>query len=352
MENFRDNPHLFEMQIEITGRCNEHCVHCYIPNDNKPNHDMDESLFKGILRQCHDMGVVNMILSGGECMLHPSFAGFLKETAKYDFYVVILSNLTHLGDDTLEVLKNNPRFRVQVSLYSMNPAIHDEITRIPGSFIKTRDSILKLTENNIPVQINCPVMKQNKDDAKDVILWAQERRIHAEIDYNIMARYDQSSDNLVNRLTLDEVEKLLNEIIINDTDYRYKLSNDELDIDGDLNIDNDRFCGACITSLNINENGNVCPCAGWQGFVLGNIKEQSLRDIWENSSNIKIIRDLRRKDIPQCINCADKSFCAVCLARNFNETPERNMLKVPQYFCEEAALNRRIVIDWKKQKMC
>ncbi|WP_461252072.1 PqqD family peptide modification chaperone [Treponema sp. R8-4-B8] len=351
LENFRDNPHLFDMQIELTSRCNEHCIHCYIPYNNKSNIDIDDLLFYNILEQCHRLGVIDMTLSGGECMLHPRFADFLEKTAGYDFFVVILSNLTHLTDDILAILKKNQNFRVQVSLYSMNPAVHDEITQIPGSFRKTYNSILNLIENDIRIQINCPVMKQNKNDVRDIITWAQERRIHIEVDYNMMARTDQSTDNLVNRLTIGEVEQVLNDILHSDAEYRQRLSKDDLDINGEYEIRNNRFCGACITSLNIAENGNVCPCAAWQGFVLGNIKEQSLSDIWENSPNIKRIRNLCRKDIPQCIDCTNKSFCSVCLARNFNETPDRNMLKIPEYFCMEAALNRKIVMDWKKKRV-
>lgn len=51
---------------------------------------------------------------------------------------------------------------VNVSLYSMGANVHDSITTVEGSFEKTKANILQLLDNNVPVQINCPIMKQNQ----------------------------------------------------------------------------------------------------------------------------------------------------------------------------------------------
>lgn len=71
----------------------------------------------------------------------------------------------------------------------MYPEVHDEITKVRGSFIKTRDNILKLIDNNIPVQINCPIMKQNKNSFHQVIQWGQNNKCSVVTDYLIMARW-------------------------------------------------------------------------------------------------------------------------------------------------------------------
>jgi radical SAM protein with 4Fe4S-binding SPASM domain len=69
-------------------------------------------------------------------------------------------------------------------------------------------------------------------------------------------------------------------------------------------------------------NGNVYPCAGWQGFVCGNVKETPLKEIWTNSPKVKYLRSLRKKDFPKCGGCADQGFCAMCMVRNANENPD------------------------------
>ena len=94
-------------------------------------------------------------------MLHKSFCDFLRKCNEYNLSVNVLSNLTLLNDEVIKEMKMNPLLAVQVSLYSMNSNIHDEITQMKGSYEKTKNAILKLVENDIPLQISCPIMKQN-----------------------------------------------------------------------------------------------------------------------------------------------------------------------------------------------
>ena len=61
-------------------------------------------------------------------------------------------------------MRANALLWVQVSLYSMNPNIHDEITQMKGGFEKIKNVILKLIENDILLQISCPIMKKIKND--------------------------------------------------------------------------------------------------------------------------------------------------------------------------------------------
>lgn len=169
-EQFEGKPQLTSLHIEITSKCNERCLHCYIPHENKIN-NIDSDLFYNILEQCKEMRLLHLTLSGGEPMLHKNFCDFLKKCKDYDFSVNVLSNLTLLDNEILKVMKANPLLGVQTSLYSMNPNVHDEITQVKGSFERTKQGILRLVENDIPLQISCPILKQNKDCYEDVIKW-------------------------------------------------------------------------------------------------------------------------------------------------------------------------------------
>ena len=93
-KHFKDKPHLTQFQIELTSKCNERCVHCYIPHDLKL-YDITEEMYYNTLEQLSKMGVLSVTLSGGEPMCHPKFKEFLRAAKKYDFYVNILSNLTY-----------------------------------------------------------------------------------------------------------------------------------------------------------------------------------------------------------------------------------------------------------------
>jgi len=347
-EHFKGSPHLMSLQIELTSRCNERCVHCYIPHANKLT-DIDPSLFYDVLDQCKDMGLLRLTLSGGEPMFHKNFCEFLSRAKDYDFSVNVLSNLTLLNDDIIAAMKHNRLSSVQVSLYSMNPDIHDSITQLPGSFYKTRDAILQLIHNDIPLQINCPTMKQNKNCFVDVLNWAQMHKCSASTDYIMMARCDHTTDNLDNRLSLDEVGIVINTIINNDPEYQRKILRDDFFQEEQRDRSEDRVCGVCISSICMVANGNVYPCAGWQNYVCGNLRETSLRDLWENSPKVKYLRNLRKRAFPKCVGCVARGFCAMCMARNANENPNGDPLAINEQFCKVAKLNREIALEWKER---
>ena len=169
-KHFAGKPHLTNFQIELTSKCNERCVHCYIPHKFKL-YDITDEMYYSALEQLSKMGVLSVTLSGGECMTHPKFKEYLRAAKKYDFYVNILSNLTLLDDEIIEIMKEGNVSSVQTSLYSMVPEHHDAITQLKGSFYKTRDNILRLIENDLPLHVSCPTMKGNKDDYGDVLRW-------------------------------------------------------------------------------------------------------------------------------------------------------------------------------------
>jgi radical SAM protein with 4Fe4S-binding SPASM domain len=345
-EHFKGRPYLTSLQIELTSRCNERCVHCYIPHENKIS-DIEPAFFYNVLDQCREMGLLSLTLSGGEPMLHNNFLDFLRKAKEYDFSINILSNLTPLNDEIIAEMKANRLSSVQVSLYSMKSEVHDSITKLPGSFYKTRDAILRLIDNDIPLQISCPTMKQNKNDYLDVLNWAQEHKVRAVTDYIMMARYDHTTGNLDNRLSLEEAGRVINDIISNDPDYQQEIAKAVFNEKINRDTSNDLLCGVCVASICMIANGNVYPCAGWQDYVCGNLKEQSLQDIWERSPKVNYLRSLRRRDFPQCLGCPEKAFCAMCMVRNANEDPEGNPLHINTHFCDVAALNRKLALEWK-----
>jgi radical SAM protein with 4Fe4S-binding SPASM domain len=349
-EHFKNNPRLMSVQIELTSRCNERCVHCYIPHENKTT-DIDPALFYDVLNQCRDMGILSLTLSGGEPMLHRNFCDFLRRAKEYDFSINILSNLTLLSDEIITEMKANRLSSVQVSLYSMKAEIHDSITKLPGSFQKTRDNILRLIENDIPLQISCPAMKQNKNCFADVMQWAHEHKVRATTDFIMMARYDNTVDNLDNRLDLDEVETVIADIIAGDAHYQNEILQPDFETQEQRDRSDDLVCGVCTASICMVANGTVYPCPGWQSYICGNLYTTTLKNIWEHSPKVQYLRSLRKKDFPKCVKCPDWGFCAMCMVRNANENPLGDPLAVNKHFCKVAARNRKIVLDWRAKNI-
>lgn len=341
---YRQYPHIHRCQIETTNRCNERCIHCYIPHDLK-NVVLPYEVIESVLYQLHDLGVMGLTLSGGEFFTHPDAERILRKAHELDFSFYILSNITLITPHMIEILKEvNPNY-VQTSLYSVVPEEHDHITQLKGSCEKTKAAIDALITANIPVQISCPVMKSNYKTYKEVMRYAYERNCKAQTDFVMMARYDFSTDNLAERLTMEQTEELLKDIIQFNKDYLVFTDTPVSPISRN-EWEKQPFCGVGTDNLCIASDGIVYPCSGWQGMACGNVREQPIKDIWEKSPQLNKLRRLTKSAIPQCYDCEDKQFCAPCLVRNFNESGG-DYLKVASHFCKAAHLNRKLVEEAK-----
>ena len=188
-------------------------------------------------------------------------------------------------------------------------------------------------------------MKLNKNCYDGVIKWAKMHKIHVGDDYFIIGSYNHKTQNLSCRLSINEINDLINDKAANDTNYLEQI--DSAADKNKNNTPNDFVCSICHSSICISDNGNVYPCAGWQDYIVGNVKETPLKDIWDNSKKVHYLRGLRNHDFPKCIQCTDKEFCTICFVRNANENPLGDPLEVNEYFCEIAKLNRKIVLEGK-----
>ena len=347
LEEVQGRPLISNIQFELSSRCNERCIHCYIPNDKK-NHGLDMPIQKvlSILDEFSEMGGIHVTLSGGEVLLHKKLIDIISYCRQKDFKITILSNLISLKDEQIPKLKEANLSLVQTSLYSMNPEVHDAITTVKGSWKKTKDAIEKLVRADIPVQISCPIMKANKHDYAKVVEYAHGLKIKVQTDFMLIARADLDTENLANRLSLDETADVIRDIIKDDISYYEetltKVTRAEL-----YEMDPERFrkqpvCGVGYDNCCITANGDVYPCAGWQDYVLGNVYKQSLREIWEESPRAKELRKITQESFPQCLECEASDYCARCLVRNYNESGG-DMFKVSQHFCDVAFLNKKLV---------
>lgn len=336
-------PYLMSIQFELTSKCNERCIHCYIPNSKKDSgKEMPLSLFKDIIKQFHDMGGLQVSLSGGEILLHKNIWEIVNLCREYDMQIVLLSNLYHLNDEDIKKIKQANVSMVQTSLYSMNPEIHDYITKIKGSYDKIKRAIELLVKNNIPTSISCPILKSNKDCYVNILEYAHSLGIKAQTDFILMARENLEIDNLENRISIKESEKIIKLILENNmrdtNDFIKKNSKKNLKalLSKDMSI-----CAAGINNLCISSNGDAYPCNGWQSFKAGNLCLETLKDIWTNSPVLKKLRSIKRSDFPKCIDCNAAEYCSICMARNCNESGG-DPLQLNPHFCEIAHLNKKI----------
>lgn len=345
---FAEHSTIFTLQMDITQACTERCVHCYIPEYNPVFLD-----FKTICRvidEFREQGGLTLTLSGGECMMHPDFDRIVRYAREKDLIVGVLSNLT-LCDDEKVALLAATESTVQVSLYSMNPATHDAITRRPGSFEKTKTAIEKIRRAQIPCRISCPTMKANYKDYLDVLNYARSLRMDAQTDFIIMGKMNCDTSNLACRLDLSETRHLLEDIVYKslpvNNEYFDPAKKEQLESDEDFA--KRKVCGACVDSVCLDADGHYYPCAAFGGVNLGSCYKHDLKWIWNESPETRRIRSVTGGSFPKCVHCADRAYCSVCMCRNYNETGD--IFTPAQHFCDVAKVNHEVVDEAQRRRM-
>lgn len=330
-EKISPNDFLRSIHIEIADACNERCIHCYIPNEHKKSF-IDPALFYKIIEEGRKLNIIHVTLSGGEPLLHTDIINFMKKCRELGLSVNVLSNLTLLTDEMISEMANNSLLSVQVSLYSMDPSVHDSITGLCGSFEKTKAGILRLCEKGIPVQISCPIIKQNKDSYVDVLHWGWKHNIAVATEPVIFAAYDHSRCNIENRLSLKEIQDVLSiQMQEGYAESYYKAAKDKEKLS-----ENDPICSVCRYSFCVTAGGTAFPCAGWQNYAIGDLNRQSVQAVWESSAKIKELRQIKRSAFTSCVECKDRGYCTVCMMWNSNENSDGNPFVINEFRCKVA----------------
>ena len=345
---FQEHPTIFRLQMDITQACTERCVHCYIPEYNPVFLPFEK--IKEILDEFRAMGGLDLTLSGGECMMHPDFDKIVRYAREKDLIVGVLSNLTRCDDRKIRLLQETES-TVQVSLYSMDPVIHDAITRRKGSWEKTKTAIEKIREAQIPCRISCPTMKSNFHGYMDVLNYARSLKMSAQTDFIIMGKMDGDCSNLSCRLDLAETEELLKDIIFKsvpmNSEYFDPSKKNEMLSDEEWMAN--KVCGAVIDSMCIDAEGNYYPCPAFGSYILGNCYRQSLSEVWLKSPETLKLRNVRGRDFPKCVKCKDRNYCSVCMCRNINETGD--IFTPAEHFCKVAEINHKLVDQQQEGRM-
>lgn len=346
-EYFAEHPTIFDLQMDITQACTERCIHCYIP-DYKPVFLPYEQIVK-VIDEFRDQGGVGLALSGGECMMHPDFDRIVRYARAKDLIVGVLSNLTLCDEEKVKLLVE-VEATVQVSLYSMNPATHDAITKRPGSFERTKAAIEKLRKAQIPCRISCPTMKPNYKDYLDVLAYARSLKMDAQTDFVIMGKMNCDTSNLSCRLDLEETRHILEDIVFRSL----PVNNEYFDPTKKENMLTDeqwgtkKVCGACVSSVCLDADGHYYPCPAFGGINLGSCYEHDLKWIWNESPETLRIRAVTGNDFKKCLHCPDRDYCSTCMCRNYNETGD--IFTPAQHFCDVARLNHEVVDEAQRRR--
>src|SRR5947209_10504930 len=78
------------VQLDLTYRCNERCVHCYL--DHEDHGEMTTAEVKGVLDQLMAAGTMFLTFSGGELLLRKDFFALVAYARELRFDLKIKTN--------------------------------------------------------------------------------------------------------------------------------------------------------------------------------------------------------------------------------------------------------------------
>jgi radical SAM protein with 4Fe4S-binding SPASM domain len=290
--------------IEITHRCHLACVHCYL-EDNHAWHDKGRELTTaevlGIIDQLRAAGCMFLTITGGEVFLRPDLFEILRHARGRGLAVVLFTTGTLLTPAHVDELARLHLRRVELSLYSADPLVHDAITQRTGSHAKTMHALHALLERRIPVVIKCPLMRTNFDSYDGLKGLSEQLGITLRIDSSVTPMNDGDLRPTRERLTQAQLVAFY--------------SKPELrpfgEVQQRLPRANDSICGIGKRGCVIGPFGDVHTCMGYKPSI-GNLRERSFEEIWRDTGVLYKLRRASAANVDVCSSCEKFSYCHRC----------------------------------------
>lgn len=214
---------LDHLDLELTERCNNNCIHCYI---NQPENDLSIKQrelgtykIKAILKEAAELGCLTVRFTGGEPLLRQDFSDLYLFARQQGLKVILFTNATLLNQDIVNLFARIPPLKkIQITLYGIKQKTYEAISRVPGSYKAAMRGIKLLISNKIPFVIKTVFLPQNKKEINQLEAWASkkipsmDRKTDMVINFDLRGRRDSEAKNhsIKNlRLTADEEIKLL-----------------------------------------------------------------------------------------------------------------------------------------------
>ena len=292
------------VHLDITYRCNERCVHCYLDHDD--HGEMTTAEIKHLLDEMADAGVFILTLSGGEIMLRRDFFEILEHARRLMFCVKLKTNAVLIREREAQRIRELGVESVQVSIYSHRPEVHDAITLVPGSLKRSLAAIRFLKSQGLKVIMANVLMTENRQDYHGVRALGEELGVECTLDPTVTPMMDGNRSTVA--LTVDDSvlrQVFRDEALIGDVEEFCAMPTKPREDDLEA-----RPCSAGHTACYVSPYGDVFPCVQFP-LPTGNVRQQRFVDIWRHSEKMNEVRDIRVKDL-SCSQCTHITSCTRC----------------------------------------
>jgi radical SAM protein with 4Fe4S-binding SPASM domain len=295
-----------------------------------------------ILDQIADAGCFWLLLTGGEPLIHPDFADIYHYTKRKGFIISLFTNGTLLTPQLANMLKEEPPFKIEISLYGMTATTYEKITGVPGSFQRCINGINLLTERRLPLTLKTVAMTLNKHEIRDMKKYADSLGIDFKFDPMIVPRLDGSAKPLNLRLSPEEIL----ELDLADEERSSELRESCNKHWATTFDDRLYFCGAGLNMFHITANGELAECTFGRrtnySLLQGNFREGFYEVI------PKKVLSQKRTHYSECQSCPMIDLCGNCCIRAELECgdPEAKV----DFLCQVAHLRAAAFKDGWREK--
>lgn len=322
------------VHFDLTYRCNERCVHCYL--DHEDHGELTTAEIKDILDQVAAAGTLFLTLSGGELLLRRDFFELLAYARQLRFDVKVKTNATLISAAAAVRMRELGVRQVQVSVYSHRPEVHDAITRVPGSLDRTVRAIRELGACGMKVLVANVLMRQNALDYPGVRALAESLGAEYTLDPTITPKMDGDTSVLALRVPEAQVLHLFRDRSLVGEDF-CRVGAPGAD---DETLDSTP-CSAGHIACYITPYGDVYPCVQFP-LPSGNLRRERFDDIWWRSPQLEEVRSIRIRDLTTCPSCDHVTTCTRCPGLAFMEGSMRGPSSAD---CEKSTLRARVATE-------
>ncbi len=320
--------------FDLTYRCNERCVHCYL--DHEDYGEMSTVEVTRVLRELAAAGTLFLTLSGGEIFLRQDFFEILGTARALHFDLNLKSNGLLITRERAKRLKELGVAKVQVSIYSAEAAVHDAITKVPGSLQRSLAAVRLLKQCGLSVKIACPLMAQNIAGYDAVLRLADELGVACVMDLTISPKMDGHQGLLAMRTSSQELLPVLRDRKLNPLPPAEGTCATGL---GAADAYDNIPCSAGHNSCYISPYGDVYPCVQMP-LPSGNVRQQPFAEIWNGSKELGRVRAVRESALQICSGCSIRRYCHRCPGIAYLE--DGDLLGPSERACELAETNARL----------
>jgi len=136
-----------EGTLDLTYRCNNNCLHCWVNvknTDEERSKELATREWLDVVDQARAMGTRHWAISGGEPLLRDDFGEIFQHIQKKSSSCSLNTNGTLITPAIAKMLSKG--CNILLSIYGASAEVHDRVTRNPGSFAAVMRGLAFLKE--------------------------------------------------------------------------------------------------------------------------------------------------------------------------------------------------------------